>query len=821
MAEAAMVIQLIQFSGMVLTCCYEYIEKAKKAPKEIRNAIDDTNSIKNLLERLQCISNNRNPDRFVILKSLNAENGPFQAYSSALAELDEKLKMLTDASTMRRHLQWALEAKGIEKILERLEKLKSVFYTALAGDAATQTVLIHDTMEEVRKTVQEMKAAEEKARILMWLDGPDPLSNHDSAKSKRDLGTCEWLVDSENFTSWFNTSATSQLLWLHAFPGAGKTILCSAVIEHLRSKQLSVDCAVIYYYFDFRNASRQTYTSFLRSLICQICARTKAVPKPVVKLYDACNGAAPGSEQLFGLLKDLLKKELRAFLIIDALDECPESEGHERKQVLAALVEIKALKASNLSVFVASRPEVDIKQAMEEICDIDIDIHASLTNEDIRLHIQAQMMKYPRLKRLEQSIKNEIEEKLMKDAGGSFLWVACQLEEVRQCSKPARILDQLNNPPKDLDTTYSRILSNVPEMYHCELRTILMLLSFSTRPMTIQEVAEATAVDLKKQSFTTKNRFGDPSDLLEFCSSLVSLDHKIIQFAHFSVKEYLLASRTKESIPTPFLFNDHLSHSQITQMCLIYLLDFNGGKKIVRNHDSEFPFLGYAALHWATHLTQVKETERDAIEALLMRVFDPENDNHLINLLNLCNPDGAKQVTMQPNSRTTRDFKPALYYASYYGLSPIVKLLLKHGADINCSSNDFYGTPLKGAIQSKQPEVLEFVLRKGANIHDRGGRGKFPVDLAIFSGNVNAAERLIELGAKFGESALEEALNSSRKEYLAKILLDRGADPNAEHKEYGSILQFATMWSSPKCVEWLLEAGADPKGVPDGEYGTP
>jgi hypothetical protein len=41
--------------------------------------------------------------------------------------------------------------------------------------------------------------------------------------------------------------------------------------------------------------------------------------------------------------------------------------------------------------------------------------------------------------------------------------------------------------------------------------------------MTIQEVAEATAVDLEEQPFTTDNQFGDPFDLLEVCSSLVSL----------------------------------------------------------------------------------------------------------------------------------------------------------------------------------------------------------------------------------------------------------------------------------------------------------
>jgi hypothetical protein len=41
--------------------------------------------------------------------------------------------------------------------------------------------------------------------------------------------------------------------------------------------------------------------------------------------------------------------------------------------------------------------------------------------------------------------------------------------------------------------------------------------------MTIQEVAEATAVDLEAHIFSEDERFGDAYDMLALCSSLVSL----------------------------------------------------------------------------------------------------------------------------------------------------------------------------------------------------------------------------------------------------------------------------------------------------------
>jgi hypothetical protein len=78
--------------------------------------------------------------------------------------------------------------------------------------------------------------------------------------------------------------------------------------------------------------------------------------------------------------------------------------------------------------------------------------------------------------------------------------------------KPANALRQLHNLPRTLEDTYTRILQKVPSDNEREFRSILMLLAFSVRPMTIQEVAEATAVDLELQSFCADERFGDAYD---------------------------------------------------------------------------------------------------------------------------------------------------------------------------------------------------------------------------------------------------------------------------------------------------------------------
>ena len=56
---------------------------------------------------------------------------------------------------------------------------------------------------------------------------------------------------------------------------------------------------------------------------------------------------------------------------------------------------------------------------------------------------------------------------------------------------------------------------------------------------------------------------------------------------------------------------------------------------------------------------------------------------------------------------------------------------------------------------------------------------------------MDAAEKLLEMGAEFGNQAIADALDFESKEYLVQRLLKRGADPNAEHNCQGNMLQLA------------------------------
>jgi ankyrin repeat domain-containing protein 50 len=223
MAEVATLIQLIQFSGAVVSACCDYISKVRSASSDIERVLSDVSVLETILKRLQLLISNEDDQRHALVKSLARPHGPFDLCYQALEELQKRLKLLTDASSTRRKLLWPIEEKRILEIQARLTEQKQTFLLALAGD----TPFHEDEMiEQGRVVVDKLEAArikDERSKILSWLSGADPSTNYNLARKRHEKGTGEWLLRSKEFQAWEESS--SQIMWLRGLPGAGKTIL--------------------------------------------------------------------------------------------------------------------------------------------------------------------------------------------------------------------------------------------------------------------------------------------------------------------------------------------------------------------------------------------------------------------------------------------------------------------------------------------------------------------------------------------------------------------------------------------------------------------
>jgi hypothetical protein len=138
---------------------------------------------------------------------------------------------------------------------------------------------------------------------------------------------------------------------------------------------------VAYYYFDFKDAAKQDVRGLLSSLVVQLCAMSDLCYGVLSDLYSKHNEGLrlPDNVTLTQCLKDMLKLPglPPIYLVVDALDECPNSPGapSPRELVLDLIEDLFESHLANLRFCITSRPEVDIQEALEPLASYSISLH--------------------------------------------------------------------------------------------------------------------------------------------------------------------------------------------------------------------------------------------------------------------------------------------------------------------------------------------------------------------------------------------------------------------------------------------------------------
>ena len=136
-----------------------------------------------------------------------------------------------------------------------------------------------------------------------------------------------------------------------------------------------------YYYFDFRTKAKQDIRGLLSSLLVQLCAKSDPCYQVLSRLYSTYdNGSrSPENKVLFKCLKDMLELpgQLAVYLIIDALDECPDTSGvvSQRDRVLEFIEDLVGSHLPNLRICLTSRPEADILETLEPLASHVVSLH--------------------------------------------------------------------------------------------------------------------------------------------------------------------------------------------------------------------------------------------------------------------------------------------------------------------------------------------------------------------------------------------------------------------------------------------------------------
>jgi ankyrin repeat protein len=631
--------------------------------------------------------------------------------------------------------------------------------------------------------------------------------------------------------------------------------ISSTVIQDIKAMCKAGNASMAYFYFDFRNAGKQGLQDLVRSLLTQLSAHSTPRCDTLRNLYSAHDEGKnqPGDSDLTECLKDMLAlpDQGPTYLIIDALDESLNSPGipSPREKVLQLVEELVELCLPNLRICVTSRPEIDIRHVLEPLTSRRVSLHdQSGQKEDIVDYVRSvvyskseQIMRRWRMEDKELVIRLLSERAdgmyvdlftlvILVQRLNRFRWVFCQLEVLRDCLPPSvrRTLDEL---PESLDETYERILKEIKKPNRDHARRLLSCLVAAVRPLRVEELAEVLAVDYDDEEGIPRVnpnwRWEDQEQaLLTSCSSLIAIvesdDSRVVQFSHFSVKEFLTSARLATS--SADVMHYHIAaepaHMILAQACMSALLrsDHRAEEDDV---ESSSPLSRYAAEHWVAHAKygNVSACLQKAMEYL----FDLDKPyfaawQGLYDIDTKC-PFGSTLY------RFTFEEKPdahPLYYAALCGFQDLVKhLILKYPLHVNARGG-YYVTPLVAALGGEHFQTARILRDNGADPNVEGYWQISALHSAAYYGDLRMVQVLLEFNADVNAREqdgytplhyLSIDLNSGPKHSqlhnVSRVLLEHGADVNVRDNYLSTALHIAAVEGRIEVVRVLLEHGAD------------
>ena len=224
--------------------------------------------------------------------------------------------------------------------------------------------------------------SKERDEILDWLAPSTYETQHMDSLEKWQQGTGQWFLNSPEFAAW--VSGHNPALLCLGIPGAGKTVLASVAIEHLRSAQNGRGLRVAFLYCSYKMRENQGAKNLLATLLRQLVGQCASVPESVKALYASCKRKQiePSFPEISDTLSSVVGSQDRAFLVVDALDECSDKD---RKTLLTKLQELR--RNTKTSVMATSRPHHSLEREFE----VDAHLEIRAVERDIDLYLDGQL----------------------------------------------------------------------------------------------------------------------------------------------------------------------------------------------------------------------------------------------------------------------------------------------------------------------------------------------------------------------------------------------------------------------------------------------
>ncbi|KAL4757668.1 uncharacterized protein BDW70DRAFT_171116 [Aspergillus foveolatus] len=729
-----------------------------------KNLIDFYSAYKNQASDLMHITRNLEIRQIQISEKelLESINNTITECKEIIEELQvEYLKFLEKSTTgfkgriqvAGRQAAYPFRKSTLQKLEEDISEIRNNLSLALDVLQVNSNNMLREEAVEIKSLLTRIDAIHVSFKVHDWLAAPDATTNHNNARDKHHAGTGSWFVNGPSFKNWL--VERNSFLWVNGFAGCGKSVLCSTAIDCTFATQHRPGVGVGFIYFSFNDESKLGNSGMLRALLLQLSAQLEN-NEDLQQLYEKHKSGTPPVQALLSSLTSTIRRFQDSDILLDALDESPRRGG--REDVLKTIKTMRNWNLPGLHLLATSRDELDICHALV----------TPTTAEDITNFVSYQLSHDPSFQKWK-ARHGEIQENLNKKAQGVFRYVECQLTALKRAKNRNQLDNCLLSLPRDLDETCDRILCDIHPDYAEDVRRILTILCLAKRPLTVEELIDAHAVELEgPPRLDREGRSYDPDGIIDVCCGLIEVaaipvqgsenqEIHVARIAHFSVQEYLESDRVLHRKAKECATQKDRANSEMAQICLIYLLEPGlSDDPLNEERLTEFPLAHYAAMHWYDYYKEAGD--RGSIDRLILRLFINHERPFLTwvqlhdldtpwktkiaygrdvksipkpvyyaALLGLDTVLGAIIASLGENSQRKGaintqggEYDNALQAASYRGHEGVVQILLDQSTGVNAQGG-FYGNALQAASAEGHEKVVQILLDQGAKVNAQGG----------------------------------------------------------------------------------------------------
>ncbi|EPE05936.1 ankyrin repeat-containing protein [Ophiostoma piceae UAMH 11346] len=618
-------------------------------------------------------------------------------------------------------------------------------------------------------------------------------------------GTCEWFASHQLFRTW-KDGASPSMLWVSADPGCGKSVLAKHLVNTvLPTTDMRTTC---YFFFkdDFEDQkpARNALSCILHQLLL---ARKQVFSDEIVERFETSSQSTSSLQYLWDTLVSAASNQHagEVVCILDAFDECKTEDQEPFAQILRQFYDRNPSKA-NLKFLITSRPYTSIRRgflssngAQNSIIHLrgDNEEEVAKISKEIDIFIDAEIEHVQRNLSLSLEKKHLLLRAIRRVPHRTYLWVHLTLDWINKeiGLRNSDIRDIALHLPQTVDDAYEKILSRIPDSDRGEAEKLLHIIVAAARPLTLQEIDEAVAVEHHHQSHNELSLRGDHIDkyVRDICGLFVTIIDSRIYLLHQTAKEFLQPKDKGTGAPGDdnqkwkHSLQPQKSEGVLFQICAAYLLlselKVTMQSEDVNNYVERFPFLEYASTNWALHHRSSSPQDTDMPHSLIYPASKGGTESSMADLLWF-------RVYWSTKDTQCPVFFTPLMAAAFFGLESSVKLLLKEGKQqIRLVSDPHGRTALSWASENGFDRVVRLIiphptqyrlkakllLFSDSIVSEQDKEGMTPLHYAALNGYGKIVDLLVKAGAKsnvrdhIGGTALTYGLISQHHDIFQKL----------------------------------------------------